>query len=354
MHDPTGQGHVAKVKKEDHSFSIADEVVPPGTSKTIALPATQFYTNTPVTIPIHIVNGKRPGPRLFVSAAIHGDEINGVEIIRRLMEQPNIKKIKGTLVAIPVVNVHGFVQETRYLPDRRDLNRVFPGSRKGSLAARLAYIFMKEIVEKCTHGIDLHTGAIHRSNMPQIRANLDDEATLAMAKAFSVPVMMNSSLRDGSLREAANELGIPMLLYEAGEALRFDEISIRAGVRGVTRVMREIGMLAKPARPYKDRKKSFIAKGSSWVRAANSGIVNFQVPLGSHVTKGQLLGFIYDPFGEGKTEIDAPFGGIVIGRVNNPLIYEGDALFHIAYFGHVETVAEKLGEFNELMSPEYD
>ncbi len=345
---------MAKVKKADHSFSIADIVVPPGERKTIALPATQFYTNTPVTIPVHIINGKRPGPRLFVSAAIHGDEINGVEIIRRLMEQPSIKKLKGTLITIPVVNVHGFVQETRYLPDRRDLNRVFPGSPKGSLAARLAYIFMKEIVEKCTHGIDLHTGAIHRSNMPQIRANLDDEATLAMAKAFSVPVLMNSSLRDGSLREAANELGIPMLLYEAGEALRFDEISIRAGVRGITRVMREIGMLNKPARPYKDRKKTFIAKGSSWVRAANSGIVNFQVPLGSHVLKDQLLGFIYDPFGQGKTEIMSPFDGIVIGRVNNPLIYEGDAMFHIAYFGQVETVAEKLDEFNEQMSPEYD
>jgi len=343
---------VAKAKTPANIFEIAGEVIKPGESRTLALPATQFYTNTPVTIPIHVINGKKPGPRLFVCAAIHGDEINGVEIIRRLVKQSAVKRLRGTLIAIPIVNVHGFVQETRYLPDRRDLNRSFPGSRKGSLAARMAHIFMTEIVEKCTHGIDLHTGAIHRSNMPQIRANLDDEETLRMARAFSVPVMLNSSIRDGSLREAANELGIPMLLYEAGEALRFDEIAIRAGLRGIVRVMRELSMLPKPARPYKEPKRAGIAKGSSWVRAANSGIVRFLVPLGSLVSKGQLLGYIYDPFGEDETRILSPCDGIVIGRVNNPLIYEGDALFHIAYFGEIDSVAENVEVFTEHFTPD--
>lgn len=343
---------MVKAKTPANIFEIAGEVIKPGESRTLALPATQFYTNTPVTIPIHIINGKKPGPKLFVCAAIHGDEINGVEIIRRLMKQSTLKRLKGTLLAIPIVNIHGFVQESRYLPDRRDLNRSFPGSKKGSLAARLAYIFMTEIVEKCSHGIDLHTGAIHRSNMPQVRANLDDEETLRMARAFSVPVLLNSSLRDGSLRQAASELGIPMLLYEAGEALRFDEVSIRAGLRGVMRVMREIGMLPKSTRAYKESRLTGIAKGSSWVRAANSGIVRFLVPLGSQVTKDQLLGFIYDPFGEGETEILSPCDGIVIGRVNNPLIYEGDALFHVAYFGEVDTVAESVGVFTEHFTPD--
>jgi len=342
---------VAKAKKSVNTFDIAGEIIQPGEQKTIALPATQFYTNTPVTIPVHIVNGKKPGPRLFVCAAIHGDEINGVEIIRRLLRQSALKKIKGTLIAIPVVNVHGFIQQSRYLPDRRDLNRSFPGSKKGSLAARFAHIFVNEIVQKCTHGIDMHTGAIHRSNIPQIRANLEDEETLRMAKAFSVPVLLNSSLRDGSLREAASELGIPVLLYEAGEALRFEEVSIRAGLRGVMRVMREIGMLPKPSRSYKEHKQAVIAQGSSWVRAANSGIVRFLVPLSSQVSKGQSLGFIYDPFGEDETKIISPCDGIVIGRVNNPLIYEGDALFHIAYFGKVDTVAEQVEEFTELLTP---
>ena len=343
---------MAKAKTPPHTFDIAGETLQPGENRTIALPATQFYTNTPVTIPIHVINGRKPGPRLFVCAAIHGDEINGVEIIRRLMKQSTLKRLKGTLVAIPIVNIHGFVQETRYLPDRRDLNRCFPGSAKGSLAARMANIFMTEIVSRCTHGIDLHTGAIHRSNMPQIRANLDDEETLRMARAFSVPVLLNSSLRDGSLREAANELGIPMLLYEAGEALRFDEMSIRAGLRGILRVMREIGMLPKPARPYREPRQVSIARGSSWVRAANSGIVRFLVPLGAAVNKGQSLGYIYDPFGEGETRILSPWDGIVIGRVNNPLIYEGDALFHIAYFSEDDTVAESVEVFTEHFTPD--
>ena len=343
---------MAKAKRPAHTFEIAGETLQPGENRTIALPASQFYTNTPVTIPIHVINGKKPGPRLFVCAAIHGDEINGVEIIRRLMKQSTLQRLRGTLVAIPIVNIHGFVQETRYLPDRRDLNRSFPGSSKGSLAARMAHIFMTEIVSRCTHGIDLHTGAIHRSNMPQIRANLDDEETLRMARAFSVPVLLNSSLRDGSLREAANELGIPMLLYEAGEALRFDDIAIRAGLRGILRVMREIGMLPKPARPYREPRKVSIARGSSWVRAANSGIVRFLVPLGAAVSKGQSLGYIYDPFGEGETRILSPWDGIVIGRVNNPLIYEGDALFHIAYFGEVESVVESVEVFTEHFTPE--
>lgn len=341
---------MAKDKPAPHVFEIAGEQIKPGETRTLALPATQFYTNTPVTMPVHVINGRKPGPRLFVCAAIHGDEINGVEIIRRLLRQNAVQRLRGTLIAIPVVNVHGFVQETRYLPDRRDLNRSFPGSKKGSLAARLAHIFMTEVVEKCSHGIDLHTGAIHRSNMPQIRANLNDDETLAMARAFSVPVLLNSSVRDGSLREAAAELGIPILLYEAGEALRFDEFSIRAGVRGIMRVMREIGMLSKPTRPYKDASQTSIAAGSSWVRAANSGIVRFLVPLGSAVSKGQSLGFIYDPFGEDETRILSPCDGIVIGRVNNPLIYEGDALFHIAYFGEIDTVAEHVEVFTEYFT----
>ncbi len=345
---------MVKAKAPINSIEIAGELIAPGEAKTIALQTTQFYTNTPVNIPVHIVNGKIPGPRLFVSAAIHGNEINGVEIIRRLLMSSALKRIKGTLIAIPVVNVHGFIQQSRYLPDRRDLNRSFPGSKKGSLAARLAHIFMREIVNKCTHGIDLHTGAIHRSNIPQIRANLDDDETARMARAFSVPVLLNSSIRDGSLREAANELGIPMLLYEAGEALRFDEVSIRAGLRGVIRVMREIGMLSKTKVTQRALKLSSIAQGSAWVRAAISGIVHIQVPLGSQINKGGTLGFIYDPFGTDETIIYSPFDGIIIGQVNNPLIYEGDALFHIAYFGEVDTAAEHLEVFSEEINPDHE
>ncbi|MCW8901464.1 MAG: succinylglutamate desuccinylase/aspartoacylase family protein, partial [Gammaproteobacteria bacterium] len=211
---------------------INDITIKPGTRMTIDLPAARLYTHAPMSIPVHVVSGKTTGPRLFLSAAIHGDEINGIEIIRRLLKLPALKRLQGTLIAVPMVNVHGIINHSRYLPDRRDLNRSFPGSEKGPLALRLANLFMKEIVEQSTHGIDLHTGAIHRSNLPQIRANLDNDETEKLARAFDVPVIISSNLRDGSLREAAAEFGIPMLLYEAGEALRFDEVAIRAGVKG--------------------------------------------------------------------------------------------------------------------------
>ncbi|MBW2374167.1 MAG: succinylglutamate desuccinylase/aspartoacylase family protein, partial [Deltaproteobacteria bacterium] len=181
---------------------VAGTCVAPGTRASLQIPVARRYTANEVFLPAHVINGKRPGPRLFVSGAVHGDEINGTEIIRRLLKLPALENLSGALIAIPIVNVYGFAAQKRYLPDRRDLNRSFPGSSSGSLAARLAHIFMAEVVAKSTHGIDLHTGALHRSNLPQIRACLDDPETLRLARAFGAPVIMDSALRDGSLREA--------------------------------------------------------------------------------------------------------------------------------------------------------
>ena len=200
---------------------IDGQTIKPGERKKIFLRIAALYDYTDISIPIEVIRGKVDGPILFISAAIHGDEINGVEIVKRVLKRVSIDKLKGTLIAIPIVNVFGFNNLSRYLPDRRDLNRSFPGQKNGSLASRLASIFMKEIVHKCTHGIDLHTGAVHRTNLPQIRACLDDAATKTLAKSFGVPVVIDSTLRDGSLREAARRKGIPMLLFEGGEALRF-------------------------------------------------------------------------------------------------------------------------------------
>ena len=331
---------------------INDVTIKVGTRTTIDLPAGRLYTHAPVTIPVHVISGKKPGPRLFVSAAIHGDEINGVEIIRRLLKLPTLKRLRGTIIAVPIVNVHGLINHSRYLPDRRDLNRSFPGSEKGSLAAILANLFMKEIVEKSTHGIDLHTGAIHRSNLPQIRANLDDEETERLARAFNVPVIISSNLRDGSLRESAAEYGIPMLLYEAGEALRFDEVSIRAGVKGIINVMRELDML--PPSRSKSRKliDPVVARSSSWVRAPDSGILRAMVPLGARVKKNTLLGIVADPFGETESQVTTPFSGIVIGRTNLPLVNEGDALYYIARFEDIQGVETKVDDFQEEHLPE--
>ncbi|MCK5363887.1 MAG: succinylglutamate desuccinylase/aspartoacylase family protein, partial [Gammaproteobacteria bacterium] len=216
---------------------------------------------------------------------------------------------------------------------------------RGSLAARLADLFMTEIVARCTHGIDLHTGAIHRDNLPQVRGNLDDEETLRLARLFGVPVLINAVLRDGSLREATADRGIPMLLYEAGEALRFDELSIRAGVQGILNVMRGLDMLP-PARGRKRASRDpFVARSSSWVRAPASGIFTGTVSLGAHVKKDEHLGTITEPVGDAESVIRAPLGGIVIGRSNLPLVLEGEALFHIACFEDLREVAEQVEEF---------
>ncbi len=333
-------------------FEIADQSVAPGARALIDLPMPKLSSHTSLSMPVHVIHGRRDGPVLFVSAAVHGDELNGVEIIRRLLETKAVAKLRGTLVAVPVVNAYGLIHESRYLPDRRDLNRSFPGSVQGSLAARLAHLFMQQIVRRCTHGIDLHTGAIHRTNLPQIRANLDDPETEKLARSFGVPVLLNSSLRDGSLRAAAGELGIPMLLYEAGEALRFDEISIRAGVAGVINVMRTLEMLPAVKRRSPVR-EPYVARRSSWVRATESGMLSTVVPLGGHVKRGDTLGVVDDPYSGVRHLVEADRTGVVIGRLELPLVHEGDAVYHVALFKDDEgDVAEGVEKFQSVHGDE--
>ncbi|NGX15742.1 succinylglutamate desuccinylase/aspartoacylase family protein [Wenzhouxiangella sp. XN24] len=310
------------------TITIGGTVIAPGERRGLSLPVGMLHTHVPVDMPVWVINGRRPGPRLFISAAIHGDELNGIEIIRRIRARP-LAGLRGTLLLVPVVNVFGLLHHARYLPDRRDLNRSFPGSERGSLAARLAHQFMTEIVARCTHGIDLHTGAIHRSNLPQVRAQLDDPETRRLALAFGAPVVLDSRLRDGSLREAAAERGIPTLIYEAGEALRFDEMSIRIGVAGIIEVMRKLEMLRakrKPTRPV----KPVVADSSYWVRAPEGGILRTTVRLGQRVSAGETLGQVSDPFGAHDIPVSAVHAGIVIGCNSLPLVNEGDALIHVA------------------------
>ena len=336
----------------DNHLVIGGEAIPLRSRCSIELQLPPLYTHSPMTLPVHVIRGSKDGPRLFVSAAVHGDELNGIEIIRRLLKKSALDRLRGTLVAVPIVNVYGLIHHSRYLPDRRDLNRSFPGSEQGSMAARVAHLFTTEIVNNCSHGIDLHTGAIHRSNLPQIRANLDDSETNRLAKAFGVPVLLNSNIRDGSLRGAATEQGIPILLYEAGEALRFDEVSIRAGVKGIINVMRSLEMLP-PSRTRK-RKQSepFIARSSTWIRAPASGLFRKVCGLGCRVKRGDILGLIDDVLGGGESEVIASFSGIVIGCAEIPLIHEGEALFHIARFEDAKEVAGQVESFQNALEPE--
>jgi predicted deacylase len=328
-------------------FCIAGTEIPAGSRTTVSVPLPRLNSHTELALPVHVVHGRTAGPRLFVSAAVHGDELNGVEVCQRLLEHKGLSRLHGTLLVIPVVNVYGMIHQTRYLPDRRDLNRSFPGSEKGSLAARVANLFMREIVARCTHGIDLHTGAILRSNLPQVRADLDDPTTQEMAQAFGVPVLLNSPLRDGSLREVAAAHDVVTLLYEAGEALRYDEVAIRAGYQGVLNVMRHIGML----RTKKSARKAiepFIARTSAWVRAPESGMVRHTVALGRRVAKNDTLGVISDPYSSYEVPITSPYRGIVIGRSESPMTHEGEAMFHIARFhDDVDEVQETVDTFHQ-------
>ena len=335
------------------SFELGGVTVKSDHKAFIDLRIPDLYTNNPMYCRVQVIHGREPGPTVFISGAIHGDEINGVEIIRRVLQQRSIKSLKGTLIAVPVVNVFGFIAQTRYLPDRRDLNRCFPGSEKGSLAGRTAHLFINEIVKKCTHGIDLHTAAVHRDNFPQIRAVLGDPETKRMAKAFAAPIIVSTGLLEGSLRHAGAALGVPIIVYEAGEALRFDEVSIRAGVREVISTLRELGLLAK-SRSKSPKAISQYARSSLWVRAPKSGILRSEKKLGDPVTKDEILAIVSDPFGEKDEYVTAPNDGLIIGRTNIPLVNEGEALFHIAQFKDTNSMAESIEEFQYEMDPATD
>jgi uncharacterized protein len=309
-------------------IEIVGEVIAPGECRRLELPIARLPTQTWVSLPITVINGLNSGPKLWLSAAIHGDELNGVEIIRQVVENIDPKLLRGTLIAVPIVNVFGLIGQSRYLPDRRDLNRSFPGSKNGSLSSRLAYLFMKEIVSHSTYGIDLHTASMHRTNLPQIRANLQDSETRRYAKAFGAPLLVHAMTRDGSLRQAATKRGIPILLYEGGEALRFDAEAIQMGVEGIERVMEYLRMyqFSLVRMPV----TSIEVDKSKWIRASCSGIFRLEVGLGEKVLKKQNLGIIADVFGESSIKVRASVNGIVIGYTQNPLVSQGDGIIHLA------------------------
>ena len=331
--------------------TVGGRQVHPGERATIDLPVADLYTHTKMLLPVHVVNGQQPGPTVFLTAAIHGDELNGVEILRQFLGLSALSNLSGCVIAIPVVNVFGFINRSRYLPDRRDLNRVFPGSDSGSIGARLARLLGSEIISKCDFGIDLHTGAVNRTNLPQIRANLDDPETSRLAKAFGTPIVIDAPIRDGSLRQFADKNGVPTLVYESGEALRFDELSIRVGIIGIRRVLRELGMLPKkkPLKALEPR----VAHSTTWVRAAGSGVFRTRCRLGDAVERDDELGIIGDPFSEGQVVVQSPVAGIVIGRSTSPLTHEGDALFHIARFDDDNDAEGTVDALQETHSVEF-
>lgn len=339
-----------RVIKKAKPITLFGQHIEPGSRLNVNLPMGQLYTHSDIFIPVEVVHGKMAGPSLLVCAAIHGDELNGIDIVRRVLASNWLNKLRGTLIAVPIVNVMGCIHRSRYLPDRRDLNRCFPGSERGTLGARIANLFVEHILKQCDCAIDLHTGAIHRPNLPQVRVHLDNQRAEAMAKDFGVPVILDAPIRDGSFRGAGDDLNIPIITYEAGEALRFDEYSIAAGVQGVRNVMAGLDMVPRSRR--KNTTTSFVAKSSAWVRAPSDGILRSYVRLGQRIARGDVLGVVDGPLGGRPEPVKVNFSGIVIGATNLPLVNAGEAVYHIARFEAIDEVEASVEEFRSELEPE--
>jgi predicted deacylase len=298
-----------------------------GQSVNIEIPIAKLPSHTLIDLPIFIRRSKVEGPVVLISGGVHGDEINGIVTARKLLEEMDQgwNLLKGTLIFIPLMNIYGFLSTSRTFPDGRDLNRSFPGSKKGSLASRIAFIINEEIIPQIDFGIDFHTGGRMLSNHPQIRVDFKDKIGLELAKSFGTNFIVNSKHIEKSFRKTAYKARKHILVYEGGESMRVDDLAIREGVLGTKRMLQQLEMLEKnlPAT------ESIILKESNWVRAKASGIFNSNVKLGESIKKGQILAEISDPYGQTKIEIKSPTNGHVIGINNLPVINVGDALVHI-------------------------
>ncbi len=327
-------------------FSIANRNIAPGSCETINLPVSTLALGVPASLNLRILHGARPGPVIFISAVIHGDEIIGTAIIQRLLPTLDPNMLSGTILITPAVNIFGFLQHSRYLPDRRDLNRCFPGSRKGSLAAQLAHVFMNEVIGRCSYGIDIHSAAVHRYNLPQIRIAEGDEELRRLAMAFGAPVVMEAPLRPGSMRSVAGERGVRILLMETGEALRFDRLSIAVGTAGIRRVLTELGMIA-PDDALSEVGLPARSRRSLWLRAPRGGVTHRIRKSGDVVQKGELLATVTGLAGEDGEEVSSPIDGIIIGHATLPIVNQGDAMFHIAEVQRFADVGERVDAITE-------
>jgi predicted deacylase len=309
----------------------------PGTAHRLSWSATELFEGVPVSTPVLVVNGALPGPTLCLTAAVHGDELNGVEIVRRVMHQIVPNKLSGALIGVPIVNVQGFRRASRYLPDRRDLNRYFPGNPNGSAAARIAHAFFNDVIGHCDALVDLHTGSFERANLPQIRADLRNPDVVTLTQGFGSMVVLHSKPTTGTLRYAATLAGIPAVTVEAGGPSELELAEVKHGVKGIETLLSTLGMI---------RKKRFwgspepVYYESSWVRADNGGILLADVSLGSTVRKGDLLGTITDPMNNQSTPLYSPYAGRIIGMARNQVVMPGFAAFHVGI--EAEKVASEI------------
>ncbi|PRY90947.1 succinylglutamate desuccinylase/aspartoacylase family protein [Mongoliibacter ruber] len=306
-------------------FVINGIKVRPGQSLNIDIAIARLPTHTLIDLPVFIKRAKEDGPVVLISGGVHGDEINGIIAVRKMLDEEDLNPIKGTLILMPLVNVYGFLSSSRTFPDGRDLNRSFPGSKKGSLASQIAFILSNEIIPLIDYGLDIHTGGRMLSNYPQIRVDYKDKKGMELANAFGTHFILNSPHIDKSFRKEAFKRKKTILVYEGGESMRLDDYAVEEAIAGTKRMLVHLGMLEESALP----KKTIMLKESSWSRAKVSGIFNSTVTLGDEVKKGQMLAKISDPFGQVKVPVKATYNGHIIGLNNNPVVNAGDALVHI-------------------------
>ncbi len=337
------------------NLNICNETIYPGERLSLALPLPEIFSCAPLYMPVKVIHGKQPGSCLLVTAAMNGNELNGTEIINRLLNHSELKRIAGTLIAVPVLNVYGLVNRSRYLPGGIDLDRCFPGSKTGTHAARMAYRFTQEIFSLADVCVDLQTGFMNYTNLPQVYVNFKDENAKALASVFNAPVISNKLCEKGMLSTMAYKHEKPFLLYEAGEAMRFDEHAIKVGIQGIVKVMRSLKMLPEKPQKKETALKSFFADKNIWVRASTSGISHTHHRLGQHVKKGEVLCTINDPFGAtDSTSIKSPEEGIIVGKNNLPLVHEGEGLLQLAVFPKMQHAASHLGDWKEKSTAKID
>jgi uncharacterized protein len=314
------------MKYSSKNIEINGIVVKPGQTAQVHLNKYQLPTKTIIEIPVYIFSSKKPGPTILLQAGMHGDELNGIEVVRRLITRKDVTHpLCGAVVAIPVINTFAFLYKTRDLPDGKDLNRCFPGTRNGSLGSRIAYDLTNQIIPQIDIGLDFHTGGKQINNYPQLRCTFDDKHSLELAKIFSPTYIINSSFRDGSLRKEAYKKGKQVLVYEGGESSRFHYSFINEGVNGCLRLMKHFKMIDATIR----ENESIIIHKNTWLRAKSSGMFHCSKPSGVPVEKGEVIAHVTDPFGEHQENILAPHDGYIIAINNQPVVNQGDALLHL-------------------------
>jgi predicted deacylase len=320
---------------EHKSITILKETILPGESKTINMEIATLHTMTKLKIPIIVSRSKFNGPTILLSAGLHGDEINGIEIVRQIITRKINKPKIGTIICIPVINVFGFVNQTREFPDKRDLNRVFPGSKKGSLASRFAYYLLKEIMPHVDYAIDFHAGGASRFNAPQIRIVPENQELKALADVFQAPFGLYSKNIVGSFRNSCDKLGVKMLLFEGGKSVNINDEITQHGIEGTKRILNHFGMLGTRKKIIVPEKNTVYIEKSNWVRAKYSGMFHGFTKIGNYVTKGQLLATVSDPYGKIEHKVKAPNSGYIINVNDAPIVFQGDAIYHIST--HLET-----------------